>query len=156
MDLQLSNALSHAFFRVLDAKIHHTWWKCFLPIFRSTLWEWVNAIFTLYWFLKWHYLLPKGQQKLTTFSDLIDEGLSYLQLFLEPPETSWSHWNITFIWKSPKTGILSLLPFTNLTSCLIYEAKTQVGLGERGNATGKVVIFYIWTILKRPDNFWKL
>ena len=28
-------------------------------------------------------LLPKGQQKLTTFWDLIEEGLSYLQLFLE-------------------------------------------------------------------------
>ena len=49
-----------------------------------------NAIFTLYWFLKWHCLLPKGQQKLTTFSDLIEEGLSYLQLFLELPETIWS------------------------------------------------------------------
>ena len=24
----------------------------------------------------------KGQQKLTTFSDLVEEGLSYLQLFL--------------------------------------------------------------------------
>ena len=62
MDPQLSNVVSHAFFRVLDAKIRHTWWKCFLPIFRSTLWEWMNAIFTLYWFLKWHCLLPKGQQ----------------------------------------------------------------------------------------------
>ena len=47
MEPQLSNAVSHAFFRVLDAKIHHTWWKCFLPIFRSTFWEWVITILTL-------------------------------------------------------------------------------------------------------------
>ena len=47
MDSQLSNAVSHAFFWVLDAKIHHTWWKCFLPIFRSTFWEWVITILTL-------------------------------------------------------------------------------------------------------------
>ena len=33
-------------------------------------------------------LLPKSQQKLTTFSDLVEEGLSYLQLFLELPESS--------------------------------------------------------------------
>ena len=38
----------------------------------------------------------------------------------------------------------------------LYEAKTQVGLGERGTATRKVMFFYIWTILKRPDGFWKL
>eukprot|EP00493_Phyllostaurus_siculus_P021355 UN21682 len=29
----------------------------------------------------------KGQQKLTTFSNLVKEDLSYLQLFLELPET---------------------------------------------------------------------
>ena len=42
-------------------------------------------------------MLPKGQQNLTTFSDLVEEGLSYLQLFLELPETSWSHQNVLYI-----------------------------------------------------------
>jgi hypothetical protein len=42
-------------------------------------------------------LLPKGQQKLTKFSDLIEEGLSYLQLFLELPETVWSLQNRSYI-----------------------------------------------------------
>ena len=41
-------------------------------------------------FLKYLRLLPKGQQKLSTFSDLVEEGLSFLQLFLELPETIWS------------------------------------------------------------------
>ena len=70
--------------------------------------------------LKWHFLLPKGQQKFTTFSYLEEEGLSYLQLFLELPESSRSHWNITSVWKTPKTVVLCLLPWTNLTFCLIY------------------------------------
>ena len=121
MDPQLSNAVSHAFFRCLDAKIHHIEWKSFLLIFGSTSWEQVDVVFTLYWFLKWHCLLPKGQQKLTTFSDLVEEGLSYLQLFLELPESSWSHWNITFIWKTPKRPLDWFLPFTNLTFGLIYK-----------------------------------
>ena len=47
-------------------------------------------------------MLPKGQQKLTKFSDPVEKGLSYLQLFLKLPESSWSHWNITFIWKLQK------------------------------------------------------
>ena len=36
------------------------------------------------------------------------------------------------------------------------EAKSQVGLEERGHDIEKVTFFYIWTILKRPDGFWKL
>ena len=44
-------------------------------------------------------MLPKGQQKLTTFSDLVEEGLSYLQLFLEFPETVWSLQNRSYIKK---------------------------------------------------------
>ena len=59
MDSQLSNAVSHVFFRVLDAKIHHTEWKSFLLIFGSTSWEQVGVVFTLYSFLKWYFLLPK-------------------------------------------------------------------------------------------------
>ena len=101
MDPQYSNAVSHAFFRVLDAKIHHTEWKSFLLIFGSTSWEQVGVVFTLYWFLKWHYLLPKGQQKLTTFSNLVEKGLSYLQLFLEFPETVWSLQNRSYTKKTP-------------------------------------------------------
>ena len=65
-------------------------------------------------------MLPKGQQKLTIFSDLVEEGLSYLQLFLELPENFWSLQNSQFISKSPKRDLLSLLGWTNLTSCLIY------------------------------------
>ena len=125
MGPQLSNVVSHAFFRVLDAKIHHTWWKCFLPIFRSTFWEWVNVIFTLYWFLKWHCLLPKGQQKLTTFSDLVEEGLSYLQLFLELPETSWSLQNFLYIKKHPQTTVGSGFVKANLSFGLIYVCTTK-------------------------------
>ena len=45
------------------------------------------------------FLLPKGQQKLTTFSDRVEEGLSYLQLFLELPETVWSLQNRSYICK---------------------------------------------------------
>ena len=123
MDLQLSNAVSHAFFRVLDAKIHHTWWKCFLPIFRSTLWEWVNAIFTLYWFLKCLCLLPKGQQKLTTFSDLVKEGFGYLQLFLELPETIWSLQNRLYIKKCHFFTSVSGFVKANLTFGLKYIVK---------------------------------
>ena len=53
---------------------------------------------------------------------------------------------------------LLLSPFVkaNLTFGLIYEAKTQVGLDETGHASKKVIFFYIWTISKRPDGFWKL
>ena len=101
MDPQFSDAVSHAIFRYLDAKIHHIEWKSFLLIFGSTVWEQVDAVFTLYWFLKWHFLLPKGQQKLTTFSDLVKEGLIYLQLFLELPETVWSLQNRSYIKKTP-------------------------------------------------------
>ena len=39
-------------------------------------------------------MLPKGQQKLTTFSDLVEEGLSYLQLFLELPDLIWGLRNV--------------------------------------------------------------
>ena len=45
---------------------------------------------------------------------------SYLQLFLELPESSWSHWNITFIWKTPKRVVDWFLPWTNLTFGLTY------------------------------------
>ena len=134
MDPQLSNAVSHAFLRVLDATIHHTEWKSFLLIFGSTSWEQVDAVFTLYWFLKWHWLLPKGQQKLTTFSDRVEEGLSYLQLFLELPETVWSLQNRSYIKNTTKqrSGRVSSRPTWVLAS------------------------LYIWTILKRPDGFSKL
>ena len=37
-----------------------------------------------------HCLLPKVQQKLTAFLNLVEEGLGYVRLFLELPKTSWS------------------------------------------------------------------
>ena len=71
-------------------------------------------------FLKWLHLMPKGQQKLRKFSNLIEVGLSFHQLFLELPETFWSLQNSQFISKSPKTSLLSFLGLANFTSCLIY------------------------------------
>ena len=120
MDPQLSNAVSHAFFRVLDAKIHHIEWKSFLLIFGSTSWEQVDVVFTLYQFLKWHCLLPKGQQKLTTFSDLVKGGLSYFQLFLEFLETIWSLQNRPYIKKHHFLDSMSGFVKANLTFGLIF------------------------------------
>ena len=51
---------------------------------------------------------------------------------------------------------MSVFEIPTQGSPLVNEAKTQVDLGETGHAAGKVVFFYIWTILKRPDGFWKL
>ena len=47
-------------------------------------------------------MLPKGQQKLTTFSDLVEEGLSYLQLFLELPDLIWGLRNVYLGKKRPQ------------------------------------------------------
>ena len=47
MDPQLSNAVSHAFFRILDAKIHYIEWKSFLATFGNTFWEQIITIFAL-------------------------------------------------------------------------------------------------------------
>ena len=88
------------FFRVLDARIHHLEWKSFLLIFVSTSWEHVNIVFTLYWFRKYLDLLAKGQQKLSTFWDVIEEGLSYLQLFLELLDLIWGLRNVPVSKKS--------------------------------------------------------
>ena len=38
-----------------------------------------------------------------------------------------------------------------LSTSYIYEAKSQIGLDERGHASKKVTFLYIPTILKRPD-----
>ena len=122
MDPQLSNAVSHAFLRVLDATIHHIEWKSFLLIFGSTSWEHVDVVFTLYQFIKWHCLLPRGQQKLTIFSDRVEEGLSYLQLFLELPETVWSLQNRSYIKKHHFWCNMSPFVKANLTFGLIYKA----------------------------------
>ena len=127
MDPHFSNAVSHAFFRVLDAKIHHIEWKSFLFIFGSTSWKQVGVIFTLYWFLKWHWLLPKGQQKLTNFLGLVEEGLSYLQLFLELPETVWSLQNRLYIKKHHFSCNMSGFVKANLTFGLIYRGKMLIG-----------------------------
>ena len=45
MDPQLSNAVSYAFFQVLDAKIHHIEWKGFLATFGNTFWGQIITIF---------------------------------------------------------------------------------------------------------------
>ena len=123
MDPQLSNAVSHAFFRVLDVKIHHIEWKRFLLTFGSTSWERADIVFTLYYCLKWLRLLPKGQQKLTIFSDLIEEGLSYLQLFLELPEPIWSLQNVLYIKNStfPVTCPVSYYPTWLLASLYMRQ-----------------------------------
>ena len=67
-------------------------------------------------------MLPKGQQKLTKFSDLIEEDLSYLQLFLELPETSWLLQNVLYIYMRPKAklGNTKPDPRTHLTCFFIY------------------------------------
>ena len=130
MDPQFSDAVSHAFFQYLDAKIHHIEWKSFLLIFGSTVWEQVDAVFTLYWFLKWHFLLPKGQQKLTTFSDLVKEGLIYLQLFLELPETVWSLQNRLYTKKRHFFTSVSGFVKPNLAFGLIYEVESRAGYPE--------------------------
>ena len=88
-------------------------------------------------------MLPKGQQKLTTFSDLVEEGLSYIQLFLELPETIWSLQNRSYTKKHHETTVGSGFGQANLSFGLIYEAKSQVGLDETRNAIEKVVFFYI-------------
>ena len=159
MDPQLSNAVSHAFLRVLDATIHHTEWKSFLLIFGSTSWEQVDAVFTLYWFLKWHCLLPKGQQKLTRFSDLVEEGLSYLQLFLELPETVWSLWNCLYIKKHVKWFLGSPFVKANLSFGLIYEVESRTGYPEMLDPTG-FWGFFIYILLLNVKNLlsivWRL
>ena len=80
---------------------------------------------------------------MTTFSDLVEEGLSYPQLFLELPETVWSLRNRLYIKKHHFWGSGSGFVKANLSSGLIYEAKSQVGLDEKVNAVEKVVFFYI-------------
>ena len=74
-------------------------------------------------------MLPKGQQKLTTFSDLIEEDLSHIQLFLELPETVWSLQNRLYIKKRHFFTNVSGFVKPDLTFGLIYEAKSKVGEG---------------------------
>ena len=81
--------------------------------------------------------MPKGQQKLTTFSDLIEEGLSYLQLFLELPETIWSLQNRLYIKKCHFLDSMSGFVLPNLTFGLIYLAYVHF-LSTMGTITGMV------------------
>ena len=71
-------------------------------------------------------MLPKGQQKLTTFSDLVEEGLSYLQLFLELPETVWSLQNRLYTKKHHFFNSVSGFVKANLAFGLIYEIMSKV------------------------------
>ena len=73
---------------------------------------------------------------MTTFSDLVKEGLSFLHLFLEFLETVWSLQKLVYIKKHYKTKVDSAFVKANLAFGLIYEAKSQVGLDERGLALG--------------------
>ena len=88
-------------------------------------------------------MLPTGQQKLTKFLNLVEEGLSYLQLFLELPETVWSLQNRLYIKKHHFFNGVSDFVKANLAFGLIYEAKSQVGFDETGHASKKVTFFYI-------------
>jgi hypothetical protein len=81
-------------------------------------------------------LLPKGQQKLTTFSDLVKEGLIYLQLFLELPETVWSLQNRLYIKKHTFFPLLSGFVKPNLAFGLIYEVESRAGYPENTDPTG--------------------
>ena len=58
---------------------------------------------------------------LTRFLDLVEEGLSYLQLFLELPETVWSLQNRSYIKKHNYSGSVSGFTKANLSFGLIYE-----------------------------------
>ena len=75
--------------------------------------------------MKWHFLLLKGQQKLTIFSDLVEEGISYLQLFLELPGIVWSLQNRSYIKKHHFWCNMSGFVKPNLTFGLIYIVKTR-------------------------------
>ena len=57
---------------------------------------------------------------MTKFSDLVEEGLSYLQLFLELPETVWSLQNRSYIKKYYFFTSVSGFVLLNLTFGLIY------------------------------------
>ena len=75
--------------------------------------------------------LKVNKLKLTTLSDLVEESRSYLQLFLELPETFWSLRTTWFCKKSSKSVLLWFLGFTNLTSCLIYDTHHLYFLGSK-------------------------
>ena len=66
------------------------------------------------------FLLPKGQQKLTTFSDLVEEGLSYLQLFLELPDLIWGLRNVPISKKYAKNLRIHESCYMALADGMIY------------------------------------
>ena len=80
---------------------------------------------------------------MTRFSDVVEEDLSFLQLFLELPGTVWSLQKFVYIKKHVKSKVGSGFVLVNLAFGLIYEAKSQVGLDETRLATGKVLFLYI-------------
>ena len=67
---------------------------------------------------------------LTRFSDLVEEGLSYFQLFLELPETVWSLQNRSYIKKHHFSGSGSGFTKANLSFGLIYEVESRAGYPE--------------------------
>ena len=78
---------------------------------------------------------------MTTFSDLVEEGLSFLQLFLELPETVWSLQKFVYIKKLVKSKVGSGFVLVNLAFGLIYEARSQVDQYETRLAVIKVLFF---------------
>ena len=78
-------------------------------------------------------MLPKGQQKLTRFSDVVEEGLSYLQLFLEFLETVWSLQKLVYIKNHVKYVIGSGLVLLNLAFGAIYEVESGAGYPKSGD-----------------------
>ena len=67
--------------------------------------------------------------------DSIRNGKSTPKIYFQAAYMNDDFWKIS--------GNMSPFVKANLTFGLIYEAKTQVGLDERGNAVEKVVFFYI-------------
>ena len=66
----------------------------------------------------------------TSFLYLVEEGLSFLQLFLELPETIWSLQNCLYIKKHHETKVGSGFVKANLSfGLIIYEAESEVGEG---------------------------
>ena len=57
---------------------------------------------------------------LTKFSDFVEEGLSYLQLFLQLSETTWSLQNLVYIKKEHFSGNMSGFVLLNVAFGLNY------------------------------------
>ena len=86
----------------------------------------------------------KGQQKLTTFSDFVEEGLSYLQLFLELPETIWSLQNRLYTKKYHFSCNMSGFVKPNLAFGLIYSRgrKPKIYIAQKYDQRGGLLLCF--------------